>query len=291
MSLSVSVIIPTHNRPQELFRAVESVVFQTILPHEIIIVNDGDKFDEFKKIKHLSGIVKFHHNTEKMGGNYSRNKGAEIASGSILMFLDDDDRWEKRKIEAQLDYFKNDESIGLVYSGRKVVLDTAIDKVIYKIEAKESGYILDKILRGNVIGTTSSVAVKKDIFVKVGGFDESLKAMQDYDLWIRICKVTNVQADKHFSVLYQINNTKKKKQISNSGFSQKEATEIILNKYKEDFISNKVSLSKRRGDLYFYVAKSFRSQSLRNALPWIAKSFYLSPSLKTLFLIISSKKP
>src|SRR5690606_29508074 len=111
-----------------------------------------------------------YHNEQPMGANYSRNKGAGLAMGDILMFLDDDDAWLPAKIDKQLAVFDKDPSIGLVYSNRNVVNEEG--ELIRKINSQKSGHLYPDILFENIIGTTSSVAVRKEVFQKAGGFDE-----------------------------------------------------------------------------------------------------------------------
>jgi|SRR5690554_1981984 len=286
---SISVIIPTYNRLKQLQEAVQSVLEQTHLPSEIIIVNDGNKDSHFEELKKLSTLIKIFQNAKPMGGNFSRNRGAKESFGEILMFLDDDDTWEENKILDQLKCFK-EENTNLVYSGRLVVYENSRSKVEYEIKStlpKDNHF--KSILKGNFIGTTSSVAVKKDVFFNVGMFDESLPAMQDYDLWIRICKLGNVRSDGKSNVRYTISRSKSTKRISNSGTNQIYAANIILEKYKHDFISENINLKKRKGRFYFYIAKSIRERSFFRSLKWIFKSFILAPSLKPIVLLFTTK--
>lgn len=290
--LKISVVIPTYNRPNELKQAVESVFSQSVLPEEIIIVNDGNSsniLDEMSRYK----LVKVLHNKKSMGGNFSRNRGAKEAKGDILMFLDDDDTWERNKIKDQIKVFAQDyRGVDLVFSGRIVVYDDERNKTVYKIDPTvPPKNVYREILKGNFIGTTSSVAIKRDLFWRIGGFDESLPAMQDYDLWIRTCKVGKIKSDGKYNVRYTISRNRSVNRISNSGTNQITASNIILKKYREDYIKEKVSLRKRKGRLYFYIAKSIREKSLSRSLRWIIKSFISYPSLKPLYLILTTKPP
>jgi glycosyltransferase involved in cell wall biosynthesis len=289
--LTISVIIPTYNRENDLKYAVNSVLAQTVLPKEIIIVNDGERLAIFEELSNSSALIKVLHNETKSGANYSRNRGAQLACGDILMFLDDDDTWLPEKIEVQSKILEFEKEIGLVYSGKLVVYDYDKSRVQYKITCSQSGMLYPKILEYNIIGTTSSVAIRSSAFFEAGGFDESLPAMQDYDLWIRVCRKSLVKADGAYHVNYTVNKKKKAGQISTSGNNQEKASKILMKKYREDFLSNGISLKKREGMFLFRIAKSVRSRDFREALPWILRSFWLKPSFKTLFLIVSADKP
>jgi len=133
------------------------------------------------------------------------------------------------------------------------------------------------------------VAIKKELFFIAGMFDEKLPAMQDYDLWIRVCKIGGVKSDDKLNVRYTISRNKGVKRISSSGINQINAVNIILNKYKSDFISEKINLRNRKGRFYFYIAKSIRERSLYKSIKWIFKSFILSPSIKPIVLVFTTK--
>ena len=289
MSLTVSVIIPTYNRPRDLQRALSSVLAQDCPAREIIIVNDGDLDLPDKLNIRLTEHIQLVHTGGRRGANFARNRGAELAISEILMFLDDDDTWQPDKIEKQLAIFQKYPDVGLVYSGKNIVFDTDPGKTHSQISVKLSGERYGEILERNFIGTTSSVAVRAGIFKAAGGFDEALPAMQDYDLWIRICKLTKVAADEAHLVNYTVNKSGKK-QISNSGDAQLRAANIILNKYSSEYAAHGISLRKRMGRFYFYVAKSKRKTGLLPSLKWILKSFWLFPSARTLFLLFSSER-
>ncbi|MCC5937195.1 MAG: glycosyltransferase family 2 protein [Lunatimonas sp.] len=291
MKPTVSVIIPTFNRPDDLKRAIESVYAQTHQVDEVWVINDGDTYASFLDLKTRFGGVNILHTGKGKGANFSRNLGIKNAISDILMFLDDDDWWTKDKVDRQLRLFEADDSLGLVFSGKQVVFDHTPEKVQYQITAKDVQYPLKAILKDNFIGTTSSVAVRRNLVIEAGLFDESLPAMQDYDLWIRICKRAKVKSDRGYHVFYTVNKSSQKIQISKSGINQLKASEIIFEKYTGDFLEQGIRLSRRKGQFYFKIAKSIRYRSFWKAVPWIAKSFVLYPSIKAIYLLISTERP
>ena len=121
MSLDVaqiSVIIPTHNRNTLLFRCVESVINQTFSPAEIIIVDDGSKEclkELHQKLCCLTRIpIKLVRKKLNRGASYSRNLGANLATGNWLAFLDSDDYWENQKLEKQNELL-DDRKVDVIY--------------------------------------------------------------------------------------------------------------------------------------------------------------------------------
>jgi glycosyltransferase involved in cell wall biosynthesis len=177
----VSVIIPTHNRTAELFRAIKSVCNQTYKNLEIIVIDDNFGRESVRTT--LSSylyeydprliIIK---NMEHLGGSLSRNVGIDTAKGEYVAFLDDDDECREDRIEKQLTQFhiSKQSDLGLVYCFGKIhypngiIEDETIDNVGIPLEAH---------MKNNIAGT-SFWLVKKEVLVAIGGF-EKITSHQD----------------------------------------------------------------------------------------------------------------
>ncbi|RBP58082.1 GT2 family glycosyltransferase [Alkalibaculum bacchi] len=230
----ISVVIPTHNRVNLLGRAIKSAQEQTIKDIEIIVVSDGstDGTDDYmKKNFNNDHRIKYISYNPSRNGNYARNKGIEASIGDYVAFLDDDDIWEKDKLEKQLNVIKADNRIGLVYTGLTSIYVN--EGYSYVVKPELEGDISKDILMKNYIGTTSTVMVKKEIFAKSGMFDENLMALQDYDLWIRICQYTKVGIVKDSCIKYY--NYTNKMQISKRTEKYEETYYYLKKKYAELF--------------------------------------------------------
>lgn len=97
----VSAIIPTYNRALACKNAVQSVLFQTYVNVEVIVINDGSKDDTKKGIGDLGDHVKYLFQPNA-GVSAARNTGLKAATGDYIAFLGSDDEWLSRKLEAQL---------------------------------------------------------------------------------------------------------------------------------------------------------------------------------------------
>jgi glycosyltransferase involved in cell wall biosynthesis len=187
------VVVPTYNRPKQVRCAIDSVRNQTHTVDELLVVNDGSDAD-YSGVRHYLESLKIeatYLETDGDGACAARNLGAQHASGEVLMFLDDDDQWRPKKVKRQLVRFNN--QTGLVYSARVAV--DANGKTKYKIVGGASGDLSKTILIHNAIGTTSSPAIDSELFEQVGGFDEKMPGLQDWELWIRLCQHTRVGYD------------------------------------------------------------------------------------------------
>lgn len=286
--MNVSVIIPTHNRVGGATRAVESVLNQTVLPKEIIVVDDYSDVPAKVDAKSDDVEIIVHRFSENKGACAARNKGVELSSGDVLMFLDDDDTWKPDKIKNQLHIFDNNPDVGLVYSARSVVYDDDRETEAYQITPNPNmqGDIYSDIFYANHIGTTSSVAIKRDIFDKAGGFDINLPCLQDYDLWIRCTKITKVDFDPNPTVVYEVSRTGKS-QISSSGDKHPRAVAYMLNKYKKEIDSLGVTNKRKvHSNFYFYVAKAKHRKRYIQSISWSLKSFFKYPNVKAVALLM-----
>ena len=189
----VSAIVPTHNRAELILCALDSVWSQTYRPIELIVVDDGST-DRTEAL--VEAWAREHHESEGFrcryvrqengGANSARNRGIRESRGDFVAFLDSDDRCLRWKLEMQMPVFRRDQEIGGVYCGlRQVNLDTG-GSMPGAPRGYPSGWLLRALLMRDVTGPTSCYVVRKDCFERVGAFDESLPARQDWDMWIRL---------------------------------------------------------------------------------------------------------
>ena len=185
--VTISVVIPTHNRDRLLKRAILSILNQTYNKIEIIVVDDASICDNKKILDNFDSRIIYHRFETQQGANICRNKGVELASGQYIAFLDDDDVWREDKLHEQLRFMiKND--IDLSYTGKYIFTIGENQRIInrrYSFTWPKSQNFKKEIMRKNFIGTTSSILVKKDKFLEVGGFDPNMPAIEDYDFYIR----------------------------------------------------------------------------------------------------------
>ncbi|PYZ95908.1 glycosyltransferase [Alteribacter lacisalsi] len=280
----LSVIITTHNRPKQVKEALSSVLCQTRLPDEIILVDDGsdDVLEPAIPVFVPFRMTRF---SRPQGGCAARNKGAEMASGDVLMFLDDDDTWEPDKIEAQMAIFEQDEGTGLVYTGRMRVYDDDRERVISRVWPEKEGRLFPSIFFGNVIGPTSSAAVRRHVFLIAGGFDERFPAMQDFDLWIRCCRITRVRHDGGCRLRYTV--SRANRQVSGKSDNHRKALKILLEKYKASLSElSRQDYKRMLASRYRAVAVAVRKTSYLRALWWALKANLLRVHKKDVTFLV-----
>ena len=187
--MNISVIIPTYNRASLIKRAVESVLDQTVKPNEVIVVDDGSSDNTREVVESIqSPIVKYVYR-ENGGAGAARNTGVKEAAGDWIAFHDSDDMWRRDKLEKQAEYLKEHPDTGLVYSSYEMHLEdgTSILMPGNKDGLSLEGNIFVPLLVRNTVGAPT-VVVRKDLFEKAGGFDESLRSLEDWDFAVRFAR-------------------------------------------------------------------------------------------------------
>jgi len=181
----VSVIIPVHNRPRLVQRAIKSAINQNYGNLQIIVVDDASTDETYKRAKSFDyKMLECYKLKYNQGASAARNKGIKEAEGKYIAFLDSDDRWNQNKTKEQVCALeKGWDETGLVYTGMKHVID---DSQIRYVHSKKNGYLTRNLLTHNSVGSCSAVMVRASVYDKVSGFDRNLPARQDIDMWLRI---------------------------------------------------------------------------------------------------------
>jgi len=178
-----SVIIPTYNRRHLFDIALKSVLNQTYKDFEVIAVDDGSTDHTNEVIKNFDDFRVKYLYQENHGVSHARNRGLEISRGKFIAFLDSDDRWVPRKLQRAKELidrypdiciFHTDE---IWYKGGRLLNQK-------KKHKKPSGYVYLKALPLCCVGMSTAI-VKRELFEKIGLFDESMQACEDYDFWLR----------------------------------------------------------------------------------------------------------
>lgn len=179
----VSVVIPTHDRPDFLKKTIQSIAEQTYKNIEIIVVSNGFNKDNEKSAKEFNDPRIIYVDQENSGGPASpRNHGIRIAKGQYVAFCDDDDLWMPEKIEKQVKALEENLEYGLCYS-KMLRFD---DQKQWANPHEEGPASLHSLLYINTV-PISSVFMRKSLLDKFGGFSESSKigSSEDYEFLLR----------------------------------------------------------------------------------------------------------
>ncbi|MCP3964031.1 MAG: glycosyltransferase [bacterium] len=181
---SVAAIIPTRDRAALTERAVASVLAQTRAPDELIVIDDGSRDGTAERLRDAFPRVALLR-LDGRGVSAARNRGIRAASSEWLAFLDSDDEWLPEKIERQLAALAAEPEHPVCHTDEIWIRDGRRVNPRRR-HAKRGGHIFRHCLPLCAI-SPSSAMVHRSVFERVGTFDESLLACEDYDLWLRVC--------------------------------------------------------------------------------------------------------
>ena len=191
MSSAVSVIIPTRDRGRYLVEAVRSALLLPQPPAELVVVDAGSTDGSLEAVEELGGGVRTIRGTFRNAAA-SRNAGAAEASGEYLGFLDSDDLLLPGKTTCLVDALAADPRSALVHgttevigeSGEPAPEQTAAQNASFR-KAQHVGTSYGA-LAGFCAMFTSATLIRKEAFESAGGYDESLDAYEDWDLYLRL---------------------------------------------------------------------------------------------------------
>jgi glycosyltransferase involved in cell wall biosynthesis len=184
--IKVSVVIPTYNLQSYIEKTLDSVLNQTVKPYEIIVVDDGSTDNTVDKlIKYPVKVIK----QENAGAAAARNRGVVEARGNWIAFLDGDDEWLPEKIKLLIEMITEEPELVMVahneYEGYSdgPWLEKNLSECLNKDEP-----LFDQLFRRCFL-STSTMSVRRKVFLDEEGMDTSLRSCQDYDLWLRLSLV------------------------------------------------------------------------------------------------------
>ncbi|SKA88581.1 Glycosyltransferase involved in cell wall bisynthesis [Caloramator quimbayensis] len=204
----ISVIIPLYNKEKYILRSVNSVLNQTYRNFELIIVNDGSTDDSIKIINKISDNRIRIINQQNSGVSVARNNGVLNSKYNLIAFLDADDEWQSDFLETVLNLKYKYSDAKLFATGyMRVEKNNIIINPFNGIPNKEwEGYIdLFKCSFKNMIVTSSSVLMYKNILYDIGGFPEGVKYGEDQYVWYQIALKYKIAFSNKVCVKYYRN--------------------------------------------------------------------------------------
>ncbi len=271
MLREVSVVVPTHNRPELMKLAVESVLAQkTSVGGEVVIVFDACPI-EVPELEIPEGwIVRGIANTRSRGLAGARNSGIDAAEGRLVAFLDDDDEWLPGKLDAQLRRF--DEKPEAIVVGTAMIVDDGESTHVRLVPDEELSH--EAFLRNRNPGLhSSSLMFRRDVLLgNLGLIDEELPRSygEDYDILLRASTLglVSVVNEPLVRVLW-----KGQSYYFGQWASYAEALQYLLRKHP-DFASIPAALGRIEAQVSFALAAS---GDARNARAWARKALRHNP--------------
>lgn len=204
MADAVSVVIPTRDRSRMVVDTVRLVLTQRRVELEVIVVDDGSRDGAAEALGALGDPrVTVLRNAESRGVAHARNRGIERATHPWIAFLDDDDRWSPDKLRLQLDLARAEDADFVYTAGLAVA--AADGRVLWRSPAFTPAELRQGIRSRNLVfAGSSNVLARTKLLRRLGGFDESLDHIADWDLWIRLTEAGRGAACPEALVAYVV---------------------------------------------------------------------------------------
>ena len=184
----VTAVVTTYNRPEMVQHAIQSVLTQTYESLEIIVIEDGSR-SGVKEWLQTQGLRQIRHirHEENQGLPAARNTGLNNSNGKYIAYLDDDDEWKPEKIQKQIELAERlNSDYAIIYCGLEVKDESG--RVVALNMPRLKGTIRDEIVKKGLNTIPSSFLFRKEVLLRIGGFDTDLYTGIDHDLWMKIAK-------------------------------------------------------------------------------------------------------
>ena len=232
----VSIILPTYNRAYCLQESVETVLHQSYDKFELILVDDGSTDGTEELVSEWKDDrIRYCKTSLHQGASAARNYGIQQVQGKYIAFQDSDDLWHSDKLAKQIKLLEQTgPEVGFSYHKIVYCMEDHSTMIIPSeniLNECKSGDIYEQLLWDNLVPCPALV-IKKEVLEEIGLFDTSLKALEDYDLALRVAKqyqalfVDEILVDATFSPTG----------VSSNVTNYLTSSCLLIQKYKKDYL-------------------------------------------------------
>jgi glycosyltransferase involved in cell wall biosynthesis len=181
----VSVVIPAFNAERFLGEAIESVLAQTYGPLETIVVDDGSTDGTVAVASAYEGVTMIEQ--ANAGPSAARNRGFAASRGDFIAFQDADDLMTPHKLEVQAGLLIGKAEVGCVLAEQELLVEPGAEMPFWVEGSKVQAMMPPRPpeLENEPLVHPMSMVVRREVFELVGGFDESMRAAEDFDWMLR----------------------------------------------------------------------------------------------------------
>jgi glycosyltransferase involved in cell wall biosynthesis len=289
----VSVILPVYNGAKTIRETIDCALRQSFADFELIVVDDGSHDSTLAIVGEFRDPRLKVRTYPNAGLAASRNRGVHLSRGELLAFLDADDIWLPEKLEAQVAALDEHPDAALAYVWTDYIDEEG--RLIHRGQRpSHTGWVRDALLLTDFIETGSNPVVRRRTLLQCGGFDESLQAAEDWDLWLRLATRHPFVVVKRPLVLYRIHQAA----MSSADVLRQERSSLAV--IERAFHSSEAPQHLRRlsvANLYLYLTTRaltppLRRESARIGLRFLRSAVRLRPSflIRSIFPVIALLK-
>jgi glycosyltransferase involved in cell wall biosynthesis len=274
MNKLITIILPTYNGGKYIKKAIESVLSQSFLDWELLIIDDGSSDNTQEIVQdfiYKNKRISYFKNEVNLGIQKSLNKGLKEAMGEYIARIDDDDEWtDKNKLKKQVEFLDNNPGYVLVGTGAVVVNEDGKEIIRYLLPETDQE-IRNRLLIKNCF-IHSSVLFRKETVLKFNGYSEGedVKYLEDYDLWFKLGTVGKLANLQEWSINFMM---REGSTSSKNKIDQLRKNLLLIKKYKSNYPNH--SKAKILGNLRvcFYRISNLIPLVFKNKLIKIYKEF------------------
>ncbi len=184
----VSIVTPSFNQARFLEKTICSVLNQNYKPLEYIIIDGGSTDASVQVIEKYSSRLAYWESQKDKGQTHAINKGFTHAKGEIFAWINSDDTYEPHAFSKVVDFFHTHPEVGMVYGNCNFINES--DQIIGKFNARQTDYT--RLKRGYVHIPQQASFWRAELWHQLAPLDESIYFAMDYDLWLRIAKISKI---------------------------------------------------------------------------------------------------
>ena len=185
----VSIVTPSYNQAHYLEEAVLSVLNQDYPNIEYLVVDGGSTDGSVGILNRYNDRISWWVSEPDQGQTDAINKGFRRARGEILAWLNSDDTYQPNAVTEAVDYLQTYPDVGLVYGDANFIDSSGV--VIGRFNAQQTSY--KRLRRGGVYIPQQAAFWRAKLWQEVGPLDPSFYFAMDYDLWVRLARITEVR--------------------------------------------------------------------------------------------------
>ncbi len=193
--MKITVVIPLYNKKITIINSIKSILNQSVLPNEIIVINDGSNDGSEKLVQNLNNNLIRIVTQKNNGVSSARNKGIKLAQNDWIAFLDADDEWENNFLfEIKKRYIDNQELRAIASNYFHKNKNVKSINPIVKTEYIKNNIITDYFSFAAYNSPpihSSAVCIKRSLLIEVKLFSEKIKSGEDLLLWAKIASLTS----------------------------------------------------------------------------------------------------
>jgi len=187
----ITVLMPVYNGEKYIGEAIESILNQTFANYEFVIIDDCSTDKSKKNIQtYHDPRINFISNNENLGLINTLNIGLALAQGEYIARMDQDDISLPQRLEKQLAFLDNHPEIGVCGTGFKTINQKGASTAVTQFPNQSS--LLNWQLHFFCPLVHPTVMMKTSLVKKVGGYNKNATYYEDYDLWVRLCSITQL---------------------------------------------------------------------------------------------------